>query len=174
MGTRRRSVPALFNYRTPHRRKGYRTGIATRCSVAKANGLHDHNDCRYRPNASTAMTIIVTRFPQGSALGTKSSDLRTCQVLLGYLVLPGTIRLAFHSGIHPHLAQRPGDAFLLPSPVATGAVGCTVPVTRSALALRAAHARLSAVPQRPRYSSRPGGWNLRCRRGTALWATLPL
>ena len=111
------------------------------------------------------------RFPHGSALGTKSSDLRTCQVLLGYLVLPGTIRLASHGGIHPHLAQRRGDASLLPSPVAAVADGCTVPVTRSALALGAAHARLSAVPQRPRYSSRPGGWNLRCRRGTAIWAT---
>lgn len=33
-------------------------------------------------------------FPHGSAYGTKSSNLRTCQVLLGYLVLPGAIRLA--------------------------------------------------------------------------------
>ena len=86
-------------------------------------------------------------FPHGSAYGTKSSDLRTCQALLGYLVLPGTIRLAFHSGIHPHLPQRRGDAYPLPSPVATGADGCTVPGTRSALALGAAHARLSAIPQ---------------------------
>ena len=31
--------------------------------------------------------------------------------------------------------------------------------------------RLSAIPHPPRYSSHPGGRNLRCRRGTALWVT---
>ena len=55
--------------------------------------------------------------------------------------------ISLFSGIHPHLPQRRGDAYPLPSPVATGADGCTVPGTRSALALGAAHARLSAIPQ---------------------------
>lgn len=86
-------------------------------------------------------------FPHGSAYGTKSSDLRACQALLGYLVLPGAIRLAFHSGIHPHLPQRRRDASSLPSPVAAGAVGCKASVTRSAFALGVAHTRLSAMPQ---------------------------
>lgn len=171
MGTRRRSVPALCSYSAPHRRQGNHTGVATRFSVAKANGLHDNRSCRRCPSASTVVTFVITWLPQGSALGTKSSYLRTCQALPCYLVLHGTIRSACHSGIHPHLPQRRCDAYTLPSPVATVADGCTVPVTRSALAFGVAHTRLSAVPQLPRYSSRPGGWNLRCRRGTALWAT---
>ena len=87
------------------------------------------------------------RYRHGSAYGTKSSDLRACRALLGYLVLPGTIRLAFHSGIHPHLAQRRGDAFPLPSPVGAVADGCGMPATSSALALGAAHARGSAASQ---------------------------
>ena len=99
-------------------------------------------------------------FRHGSAYGTKSSDLRACRALLGYLVLPGTIRLAFHSGIHPQLPQRRRVASSLPSPVDAVADGCTVPATRSALALGAAHARLSAVPQRPRYSTLPW-WEVR-------------
>ena len=84
-------------------------------------------------------------FRHGSAYGTKSSDLRTCQVLPCYLVLHGAIRLAFHSGIHPHLSQRRGDASLLPSPVDAAAFGCGMPATSSALALGAAHARGSAA-----------------------------
>lgn len=63
--------------------------------------------------------------------------------------------ISFFSGIHPHLPQRRGDAYPLPSPVATGADGCTVSVTRSASALGAAHTRLSARPHPPRYSTQP-------------------
>lgn len=87
------------------------------------------------------------RYRHGSAYGTKSSDLRTCQVLPCYLVLHGAIRLAFHSGIHPHLPQRRGDAYPLPSPVGAVADGCGMPATSSALALGAAHARGSAASQ---------------------------
>lgn len=75
------------------------------------------------------------RSPHGSAIGTKSSYLRTCRALPCYLVLHGTIRSAFHSGIHPHLPQRRRDASSLPSPVVAGADGCTAPGTPSALAL---------------------------------------
>lgn len=107
-----------------------------RCGVSLLHPLED-NPGNHRHTHRRSWSSCCRWFPHGSAYGTKSSDLRACQALLGYLVLPGTIRLAFHSGIHPHLPQRRRDASSLPSPVAAGAVGCKVPATRSASALGA-------------------------------------
>ena len=140
--------PAAFGIRHPdnHLFDCFRGNNGIRCGAALLHQVkkpHGNADAPHRRSCSHG----CRRYRHGSAYGTKSSDLRACRALLGYLVLPGTIRLAFHSGIHPHLAQRRGDAFPLPSPVGAVADGCGMPATSSAFALGAAHARGSAASQ---------------------------
>ena len=166
LGTRGTSVPA-FSYRKKHHHRRQCKSTDSEPTHALRRRLHPQAPAR---SISQSLQVVSTWLrPWYEVIVSES--------LPGSPMLPRppwNDTISFYSGIHPHLSQRRGDASLLPSPVAAVADGCTVPVTRSALALGAAHARLSAVPQSPRYSSRPGGWNLRCRRGTAIWATFHL